>query len=85
MKAAMHQTRRHHQKMPAAQLHRALPRKFVSRGPLEQKQQLKTLMRVPRDTAGEVAADPADVDEHRQLDLVAKDVSRFIVHAGSAS
>ena len=81
----MHQAGRHDQKMPAAQLHPVLRRKFIGRSSFQQKQQLKPLVRMPRDAAGEMAADPADVDQHRQLDLVAKDVNRFIAHASNAS
>ncbi len=36
-----------------------------------------------RDGAGDVAADPADVNEHRQLDLVSEDIDGFLVHGSS--
>jgi hypothetical protein len=85
MKSAMNQAGRDHEKMTAAQIHRLRTRELVGRSTVEQKEQLKALMRVPRDAAGEVAADPADVDEHLQLDLVPKHVNRFLVHTSSTS
>src|ERR1035437_5008167 len=85
MKSAMNQAGRDHEKMTAAQIHRLRTRELVGRSTVEQKEQLKALMRVPRDAAGEVAADPADVDEHLQLDLVSKHVNRFFVHTSSTS
>ena len=70
----MNQAWRDDQKMSAVQLYPLLPRELVGRGPLKQKQYFKALVRVPRHPAGHVAADPADVDKHRQIDLASKDI-----------
>src|ERR1035437_5783661 len=66
LQAAMHQARRHYQKVPAPQLDGGASGKLVGGGPSEQKEQFKALMGMPRHAAGNVAADPADMrsEEH---------------------
>src|SRR5512134_485243 len=85
MQAAVNQARRNHQKMSAVEFHRFLPGQLVGRGAVEQEQQFKTLVRVPRDAAGDVAADPADVNEHRQLDLIPMNIDGFLFHVSGTT
>src|ERR1035437_3957983 len=80
LQAAMHQARRHYQKVPAPQLDGGASGKLVGGGPIEQKEQFKALMGMPRHATGNVAADPADMDEHRQADLLARYRHRLVTH-----
>ena len=81
----MNQAWRDDQKMAAVQMRPLLAREFVGRGAIEQKQEFETLVRVPGHTAGDVAAEPADVNKHRQLDLVSINIDSFIFHARGAT
>src|ERR1039458_405629 len=80
LEAAMHQAGRHYQEVPAMQLNRGLAGELVGGGPVEEEEEFKAFMGMPRHTVGNVAADPADMDEHRQADLLAKYRNRLVTH-----
>src|ERR1035438_2681024 len=81
LEAAMHQAGRHYQEVPAMQLNRGLAGKLVGGGPVEEEEQFKAFMGMPRHTVGNVAADPADMDEHRQADLLARYRNRLVTRS----
>ena len=85
MQPAMHKTRRNDQEVPAMQFNSVRAGEFVGGGPIYEEEEFKSLVRMPRHTAGNLAADPADMDEHRQPDLMATYSNRLRVHPAGAS
>ncbi len=71
----------HHQKVPPMELDFLVAGELVGRGPFQQEEQLETLVRMPGHPAGHVAVNSADMNQHRQLELITEHVDRFLVHA----
>lgn len=82
MQPAMHKTRRNDQEVPAMQFNSVRAGEFVGGGPIYEEEEFKSLVRMPRHTAGNLAADPADMDEHRQPDFMTIHSNRLRIHAG---